>query len=139
MAAKCSTVTKRLIRFTDGDTAFHATTARCREQRRRPFLLTVKEVATLWHPLTESGDTVSRMERPDFREVEPPLILTKRTDPDTLLGRVKFRQQRSQFGIETDDLRRHMLAIGKTGCGKSTFLLNVVRQQIEANRGSRAS
>ncbi len=52
-----------------------------------------------------------------------------------MLGRVQFRQQRNQFGMAMDDLRRHLLAIGKTGCGKSTFLLNVVRQQIEANRG----
>ena len=34
-----------------------------------------------------------------------------------------------------DDLRRHLFVIGKTGCGKSTFLLNVVHQQMEANRG----
>lgn len=25
-----------------------------------------------------------------------------------------------------------MIAVGKTGCGKSTFLLNVVRQQVES-------
>jgi hypothetical protein len=53
----------------------------------------------------------------------------------TTLGRVRFRQQRDQFGIRTDDLRRHLIAIGKTGCGKSAFLQNVVRQQIEAGRG----
>lgn len=126
-----------LGRFTDSGTVFQSARPSSRERRRRPFLLSAKEVATIWHPLTESGDTVSRIERPIFREVEPPLILTSRkgTVTDSMLGRVKFRQQRSLFGISADDLRRHMLAIGKTGCGKSTFLMNVVRQQIEANRG----
>jgi hypothetical protein len=48
---------------------------------------------------------------------------------------VRFRQQRDQFGIRTDDLRRHLIAVGKTGCGKSTFLQNIVLQQIDAGRG----
>lgn len=30
------------------------------------------------------------------------------------MGPVKFRQQKNQFGITTDDLRRHMIAIGKS-------------------------
>ncbi|WP_231740960.1 type IV secretory system conjugative DNA transfer family protein [Thalassoglobus neptunius] len=68
-----------------------------------------------------------------FRELEPPVFLT--SNKGTVLGRVKFRQQKNQFAIDEDDLRRHMLAIGKTGCGKSTFLLNVVSQQVESNRG----
>ena len=124
-------------RFNKGDTVFRWSKPAKRERVRRPFLLTQREVATLWHPITVSGDTVSRLERPAFREVEPPVVLTskKGTGHGTVLGRVKFRQQRSQFGIAADDLRRHMLAIGKTGCGKSTFLLNIVRQQVESNRG----
>ena len=122
-------------RFTNGNTGFVATDAHSRF--RRGFLLTPKEVATLWHPLTVSADTVSRVDRSTFREVEPPIGLGSRTRTagDTMLGRLKFRQQRNQFGIAMDDLRRHMIAVGKTGCGKSTFLLNVMRQQVEANRG----
>ena len=100
-------------------------------------LLSAREIATLWHPLTHSAESVSRVQKSEFRELEPPLILSsrKRTTDETLLGRVKFRQQRNQFGIEMDDQRRHLIAIGKTGCGKSTFLMNVVKQQIEARRG----
>ncbi|MCA8991746.1 MAG: ATP-binding protein [Planctomycetaceae bacterium] len=116
-----------------GEAAFVAT----RRPSKRGFLLTPAEIATLWHPLTASGDTVSRVQRSAFREVEPPVELTTRKGmaDETILGRVQFRRQRNQFGIAMDDLRRHLLAIGKTGCGKSTFLLNVVRQQVEANRG----
>jgi len=108
-----------------------------RNRPRRAFLLSAKEVASIWHPLTASGDAVSRMRRNMFREVEPPLGLTskKGSGGETILGRLQFRQQQNQFGITMDDLRRHMIAVGKTGCGKSTFLLNVVRQQIENNRG----
>lgn len=84
------------------------------------------------------GDAVSRMQRSLFREIEPPVVLASRKGTvwsETVLGRVTYRQQRNQFGIDMDDLRRHLLAIGKTGCGKSTFLFNLVRQQMEAGRG----
>ncbi|MCA9000226.1 MAG: ATP-binding protein [Planctomycetaceae bacterium] len=107
-----------------------------RRLRRRGFLLSAREIATLWHPLTQAVEGVSRVQLSEFRELEAPVRLTsKEGRGETVLGQLKFRQQRNQFGIAQDDLRRHLIAIGKTGCGKSTFLLNVVRQQIEANRG----
>ncbi|TWT51722.1 AAA-like domain protein [Thalassoglobus neptunius] len=120
-------------RFTNATVKIHRFKPAQRERDKRAFLLSPREVATLWHPVTESGDAVSRVERPMFRELEPPVFLT--SNKGTVLGRVKFRQQKNQFAIDEDDLRRHMLAIGKTGCGKSTFLLNVVSQQVESNRG----
>lgn len=105
--------------------------------RRLGFLLSPREIATLWHPVTEATDSVSRLHTSAFREVEPPVELLTRSKrvTDTILGRVQFRNQRNQFGIVQDDLRRHLLAIGKTGCGKSTFLLNTVLQQIQAGSG----
>ncbi len=126
-------------RFNQADAAFVATTARQRHLRPRRigFLLSPREIATLWHPVTESASGVSRLRLSEFREVEPPLTLLTRSaqSSDTVLGRVKFRDQHNRFGIAQDDLRRHLLAIGKTGCGKSTFLLNVVLQQMQAGRG----
>lgn len=112
--------------------------ARLTEQKRTATsLLSAREIATLWHPPTASGDSVARLQRTEFRELEPPQTLASRKGKfdQTTLGRVLYRRQRQQFGVESDDLRRHLLAIGKTGCGKSTFLFNLVRQQMEAGRG----
>lgn len=103
----------------------------------RGSLLTSAELATLWHPLTAGSHGVSRVIPPHFREIEPPLNLpSKEKEANVItLGRVKYRTQRDQFGIRLDDLRRHLIAIGKTGCGKSTFLAGIVRQVVEANLG----
>lgn len=131
---RLSEIAGTLGRFNNTDAQFLTV----RHKARRPFLMSANELATLWHPLTASGDAVARVRRSAFREIEPSMVLTSRKGnrDETVLGRVQFRQQRDQFGIAMDDLRRHMIAVGKTGCGKSTFLLNVIRQQAEAGRGA---
>ncbi len=46
-----------------------------------------------------------------------------------------FRNQGKRFGIMTDDRRRHMYIIGKTGMGKTTLLENMVLADIYAGHG----
>ncbi len=53
----------------------------------------------------------------------------------TLFARTNYRGSLKPFGIKTDDRRRHMYVIGKTGMGKSTMLENMVIQDIRAGRG----
>ena len=53
----------------------------------------------------------------------------------TLFAETNFRGQRKKFGIKTDDRRRHMYLIGKTGMGKSTALENMVISDIKSGHG----
>src|SRR3989338_1588605 len=46
-----------------------------------------------------------------------------------------FRGQNRKFGIRTDDRRKHMYLISKTGMGKSTTLENMIIQDIREGRG----
>ena len=43
-----------------------------------------------------------------------------------------FRNQKRKFGIKTDDRRRHMYVVGKTGMGKTTMLENMIINDINA-------
>lgn len=52
-----------------------------------------------------------------------------------MFARTNYRGSMKPFGIKTDDRRRHMYVIGKTGMGKSTLLENMVIQDIRAGRG----
>jgi len=52
-----------------------------------------------------------------------------------LFAETNYRNLRRKFGIKTDDRRRHVYLIGKTGTGKSTTLENMIYQDIQANRG----
>lgn len=50
-------------------------------------------------------------------------------------GKTNFRNQLRKFGIKTDDRRRHMYVIGKTGMGKTTLLENLILSDIYAGHG----
>jgi len=51
------------------------------------------------------------------------------------IGEVSWRGQKTKFGIRTDDRRRHMYLVGKTGMGKSNLLENMAIQDIQAGNG----
>src|SRR3989339_1307512 len=50
-------------------------------------------------------------------------------------AKTNFRNSQVKFGIKTDDRRRHMYLIGKTGMGKSTILENMIIQDIHNGHG----
>ncbi len=56
-------------------------------------------------------------------------------DKITLFAKTNFRNQEVPFGIKTDDRRRHMYLIGKTGMGKTTVMENMVIQDIRNGHG----
>ncbi len=53
----------------------------------------------------------------------------------TVVGQTNYRNQRRAFGIYTDDRRRHVYVIGKTGVGKTTLLENMIIQDIKNGKG----
>jgi len=46
-----------------------------------------------------------------------------------------FRNERRKFGIKTDDRRRHMYVVGKTGMGKTVMLENMAINDIREGKG----
>jgi len=53
----------------------------------------------------------------------------------TILGATDSRSIRRTFGIRQADRLFHMFALGQTGTGKSTLLVNLARQDHESGRG----
>lgn len=50
-------------------------------------------------------------------------------------AKTNFRNQLRKFGIKTDDRRRHVYVVGKTGMGKTTLLENMILADIYAGHG----
>lgn len=53
----------------------------------------------------------------------------------TFFGTTTFRSEQKRFGIKTDDKRRHIYIIGKTGMGKTELLKNMIVQDIRRGNG----
>jgi len=117
---------------------FHLSRVRTRPPRQHSqgFLLSCEELATLWHPATATVRAPA-MRLTESRELEPPTILPSPVrEPDTVaIGRLCFRSRRDIFGIRSDDRRRHLAIIGKTGMGKTTLLHKLIDADIRAGRG----
>ncbi len=101
-----------------------------------PYILSVEELATLWHFPTALVKTPN-IDWVMSRKLEPPVDLPVPESGEdlTILGEAVFRGQRTKFGIRPDDRRRHMYIIGKTGMGKSTLLENMIYSDILAGKG----
>lgn len=54
----------------------------------------------------------------------------------SLFASVNYRNQFRRFGIKTDDRRRHIYVIGKTGMGKTTLLENMFLSDVLAGHGA---
>jgi hypothetical protein len=55
--------------------------------------------------------------------------------PAVVLGENCYRRYRQPIALGQEDRRRHVYCVGQTGTGKSTLLLNLILQDLEAGRG----
>lgn len=103
--------------------------------RRSTFLASHEELATLFHPPTASVAAEGLLTS-DFAELEPPAKFHSGMDRGAVtIGRVRFRGDQRPIGIAAEDRLRHTYIVGSTGTGKSTLLLNLIRQDMQAGRG----
>lgn len=99
------------------------------------WLASSEELASLWHPATQTVGAVN-MESAAYRQLEPPANIPRKEEEGTaVLGRSNTLHHRVEFGLRLDDRRRHLAVIGKTGMGKSTLLGSLITADIESGRG----
>jgi len=112
--------------------------SRIRRGRPRPcswFLLSHEELATLFHPATQTVGSEHMAVIP-FTELEAPARLASvEGSGAVVLGAVQHKDDRRKFSIAAGDRRRHAYVVGKTGMGKTTLLENMIRSDIESGHG----
>lgn len=104
---------------------------------KKPFVLNIEEIATLYHFPNVLVETPN-LDWVQSRKLEPPSNIPTSREAGTeltLLGRTNFRGYGTEFGIKTNDRRRHIYVIGKTGMGKSTLLENMLYSDIMNGKG----
>ncbi|MFA5013133.1 MAG: DUF87 domain-containing protein [Candidatus Paceibacterota bacterium] len=97
------------------------------------IILNSEELASFYHP------PLPHMESPyikwsKVKEVEPPASLP--VSGTFLIGKAIFRgDEKDVYIASKDDRRRHFYIVGQTGVGKSAFLKQMIRQDIEKGEG----
>lgn len=97
------------------------------------LILNTKELATIYHlPLA-----VTQKEAPTLKTLKAataPAPVAIATD-GIFLGKNKHRGETRDIRLGTADRLRHFYVIGQTGTGKSTFLRNMIVEDMKAGNG----
>ncbi len=113
-----------------------------REPWGKSQILSVSELATLWH-LPSQMITLPNIAWGRERRSEPPDELPAATgsltkeqkQQITFIGRTNYKNELATFGIKRSDRPRHVYSIGKTGTGKSTLIANMAIEDIRKGEG----
>jgi hypothetical protein len=104
-------------------------------------VLTIKELATLWH-LPSEKIKVSSIVWGTAVLSEPPAnlpVATNLSDEEkkeiNFFAKTLFQNRETIFGIKDMDRLRHIWTVGKTGTGKSTMIANMVIDDFKKGRG----
>ena len=104
-------------------------------------ILNIAELATLWHLPSEKIKTKSIVWGTSVLSEPPEKLPTalEATDDEKLeinfFAKTLFKNRETIFGIKTDDRRRHIWVLGKTGTGKSTLIANMAIDDLKKGRG----
>lgn len=109
---------------------------------RQHQILNAQELATIWHP---TGYLLAGIKNIAWGKTllgEPPENLPvsdgikEEVKKDiNFFAKAEFKNKNQIFGIKTEDRRKHVYIIGKTGVGKSTLIANMAIDDIRKDRG----
>ena len=98
---------------------------------RQKMILNSEEIASIFHfPLTQLGSP--KLKWLKAAESAPPANLPKQ---GIVLGKNIFRGEETIVRTIDDDRRRHFYVVGQTGTGKTVLMVNMIKQDIENNKG----
>ena len=89
------------------------------------------ELTSLFHFPTSSMET-PKIKWLRSREAAPPTTLPLE---GTYIGETSYRGEHRPVFVSEDDRRRHLYSIGQTGTGKTTFMKNMILDDIQKGKG----
>ncbi|MFZ2025555.1 MAG: DUF87 domain-containing protein [Microgenomates group bacterium] len=99
------------------------------------------ELATLWHPpgiLLSAIRNISWGAKLTGEAPENLPIATENEEEKkkiNFFARTEFKNKPTTFGIKSDDRRKHLYVVGKTGTGKSTMIANMAINDMRNGEG----
>ncbi len=98
---------------------------------KNEIFLNTEELASLYHfPLPQTE--IPNIHWIFSKSAPPPANIPT---SGLFLGSVNYRGTATKIFIKENDRRRHMYIVGKSGVGKSEFITNMIKQDIDAGHG----
>jgi len=99
--------------------------------KQNKIILNTEELSSIYHfPVTELATP-----KVAFVKAKSAPAPANMPQEGVILGRNIFRGVETQARLAANDRRRHLYVVGQTGVGKSAFLQEMIRQDIEAGHG----
>jgi len=95
------------------------------------MIMNTEELASLYHFPSRFTQTPN-IRFLQAKKAPPPANLSQE---GIVLGKCAYRDTEVKVCLKTEDRRRHLYTIGMTGTGKSTFLENMILQDIKEGKG----
>ena len=99
--------------------------------KKNQVILNSEELSGLFH-FSTAGTKTLRLKALKAKSAAPPSNLPKE---GIVLGKSVYRGVETPVRLGKDDRRRHLYVIGQTGTGKSGFMHELARQDIESGEG----
>jgi len=115
---------------TDSSSFFHKFSFRKFDSTEK-IVLNSEELASIFH-LPTAFSEISKIQSLKYREVP---VSSNLPSEGVIIGKSRYRNMEKDVRITKEDRRRHIYVIGQTGTGKSVFLNNLSRQDIERGEG----
>jgi hypothetical protein len=96
------------------------------------MLLGTAELASLYHLPDIRYNKVETIKWQNFKVAPAPKTIPTE---GLFLGTNTFRGEKKKIFMKNDDRFRHFYIIGQTGTGKSSFIVNMARQDFHAGKG----
>ncbi len=98
---------------------------------KNAIILSTEEIASIFH------FPISTTETPKIKWLKsgsapPPVNIPKE---GIILGYNDYRGVKTDIRLSDNDRRRHLYTIGQTGAGKSTFLQEMAKQDVQSGKG----
>ena len=95
------------------------------------LLLTIKELTSIFH-FPSASVSAPKLKTLGAKSAPAPAELPSL---GLMLGKNVFRGEEAEIRMADEDRCRHLYVIGQTGTGKTEFLKNLIRQDIENGKG----
>ena len=101
-----------------------------------PTILSSSEMSDLYHFPNTTLTKTEGLVKSRSRDLPAPLSMKhSKAELDVVVGRNDFGGQEQLIGMTLKQRQKHAYVIGKTGTGKTTLLMNAIRQDMENGKG----